>query len=360
MRKKDIDRQLEQLKAQRELLKDAEAQFVERQKQIEEEKRKEEEANRKPYKVFGRDFSVIEPSVVQYYKNRMKMLVVQYKLVGGFNDEGVYIIPKEIKYDLIAMNKAIEDMGDDYYKVTALYMTKHFNFTIKLTMLDDGRARASLYIAEYVGSYAENETMYTFVADFVDVYDADYRVKLRKVFNLYDVEVKNDDLVIPNIAVLLQDLYDIDKYVGGLYDMSAQIYVLRMLKLLESGGEFEEGIIEEYKKLLLDLDEEKFGAKDDPTKRSKNEILKECLDKAIDDKGGLEKLTVDKKKLDDVLADVNKMDTEIGDLKVGGLMEIDLPDKKEEKKPSAAAVPAKKKPAKKPAKKEEKKQEKKK
>lgn len=342
MSKKSINKQLEELKKQAEQLKIAEKEFLKRQEIEAEERRKaeeEEKAKIKPYKVFGRDFSVTDPDAMLYYKNRMRMMRIQYQLVGYVNEEGEYIIPDKIKYDLIEMKKAIDEMGDDYYKVTALFMKKHFNFTIKLTMLEDGMAKATLNIAEYVGDFVDGETIYTFVAEFVDKYDADFRVKLRKVFNLYDVEVKNDDFNVPNLAVLMQDLYDLDQYIGGLYDISAQIYVMRMLKLLEEGGENEKDILEIYRQLLeqaeiTELEETKQGKLDKvkPNKLGQNEKLRELLDKAIDKKGGLEKLTVDKKQLGNVLAEVNKTDKAIGELKVGGILEVSLPDSKPDKK----------------------------
>lgn len=333
MNKKKLDNQIEALKVQAKQLEVAEVEFLERQKKEEEEKRLAEEkalAEAKPYKVFGRDIFVKDRDIVEFYKNRMKVMEVQYRLVGKVNDEGEYVISDEIKYDLVAMKKAIEEMGDDYYKASALYMKKYFNFTIKLTMLDDGRARAVLCIAEYVGKYADDETIYTFVAEFVDVYDADFRVKLRKAFNLFDVEVKNDDFNVPSLAVLMQDLYDIDQYVGGLYDLSSQIYVIRMLKVLESGGEVEQEILERYKQLVSQLEEEE--SLDDPFKPKRdreNSKLKELLDKAIDEKGGLESLDVDKEQLKKVVGEVNQTEEAIGNIKIGGMLEIDLPNKKE-------------------------------
>ena len=203
-----------------------------------------------PYNVFGRDFSVTTPKMVEYYKDRMRMMALKYKLVGRVDDNGLYVITRDIRLDLINMKKGIEEQGDDYYKASALYMKKYFNFSIKLTMTDEGKAKASLYLIEFVGENTDEQYIYSHIADFVDDFNDEFRIKLRRAFNLYDVEVKNDDFNIPNLAVMMQDLFDIDMYIGGLYDMASQIYVIRMLKLLEGGGAAEKQILAKYRELV--------------------------------------------------------------------------------------------------------------
>lgn len=338
MSKKNLDKQIALLKEQSAEV-DKQAEILAKQKEEEEKQGKVEIVEEVvPYNVFGRDFSVNSPNIVEFYKHRMKMMVVQYKLVGKVDDEGRYRISKDIKYDLIAMKKEIEEMGDDYYKVSTLYMKKYFNFTIKLTMLEDGKVKASLSLAEYVGKSVDGEVIYTHIADFVDVFDADYRIKLRKVFNLVDADAKNNDFDIPNLAVLMQDLFDMDLYIGGLYDMASQIYVMRMLKILESGGKLERDVIERYKQLVAayeneEEDEQKGAsatmsksrrAQEKEKEKNINEKYKELLDKAIDEAGGLEKLNVDKKQLNSVVGEINKTNDAIEELSVAGIGEINM------------------------------------
>lgn len=315
MGNKNLDKQIEQLRKQSQLV-DKQVEAFEAEQKAKAEAEEEKKKQIPPYKVFGRDFSVTNPAYIEFYNDRLEMMVVQYKLVGRVNPQKQYIIPEKIKMDLVAMQKEIEEMGEDYYKVTALYMKKHFNFTIKLQMLEDKKAKASLFIAEYVGEYIDQNTLYTHIADFVDVYDDDYRIKLRKAFNLVDANAKNDDFNIPELAVLMQDLFDIDLYIGGLYDMASQIYVMRMLKLLEGGGEIELEVIKRYQKLLAKLEKGEFSPRDINTKH------KELLDKAIDAIGGFDKLNIDKKQLLAILAEINKTNDAIKGLSVGGILEI--------------------------------------
>lgn len=351
---KKLDRQIAELKKASEELdkKVAEAKLNEENS----EKVKEEVAPPpKPYVVFGRGFTATQPNIIEYYQNRLEMMVFRYKLVGRFDLDGQYSIPKEVKYELIQMQKSIEEMGSDYYKVSALYMKKYFNFTIKLTMLDDGKAKASLSIAEYAGLNVDGETIYTHIGDFIDDYDENYRIKLRRVFNLVDADAKNDDFKIPTLAVLMQDLIDTDLYIGELYDMASQIYVIRMLKLLAKGGEVEKQIIERYKELLSEMKDEpeeengkdKFKIK---PKKLINERYKELLDKSIDEKGGLEKLKIDKKEFADCVDELNKTDKAIGELTTTGAGVLDIEEiksiatKKEGDKGSSSSSSPEKKP----------------
>ena len=214
-----------------------------------------------PYKVFGRDFSLTDPDYIRYYKIRMKIMAVRYQLLGRVNNNGVYQIPAVIKQELVSMFKEIEDMDHDWYRASAVYMKKYYFFHVKLTMLENNMAKASLYLSEFVDDFLEDEYIVSHIADFVDVYDDEFRIKVRQAFNLVDVAVPMSDMQVPNIAVVVQDAIDIEMLVGGLYDIASQIYVMRMLKLLEGAGEKGQAIIRRYKELIIDKDENDINEK---------------------------------------------------------------------------------------------------
>lgn len=348
-KKKKLDQQIALLKEQNKVVDKIglDKATAEKEQEVKEQERIRIASEENPYKVFGRDFSVTEPKTVEYYKDRMRMMALKYKLVGRVNDNGQYIVKKDIKEDLVSMQKQIDEQGDDYYKVSSTYMKKQFIFDIKLTLQEDGKAKASLYLNEYVGKNTNDEYIYSHIADFVDNFDADFRIKLRKVFNLVDADAKNNDYYIPNLAVMMQDLFDIDMYIGGLFDMASQIYVIRMLKLLESGGEVEKEVVEKYKKMLAEYekegeesekDESLEGEVKDKNKKDKsknrgkkdkedqdkniNTKHKEFLDKAIDSVGGMESLSVDKTEFDKIVGEMNKTDDAIRELTVAGVSEV--------------------------------------
>lgn len=260
-----------------------------------------QEATKVSYKVYGKDFSLQDKDFIDYYKTRMKIMAMRYMLVGRVNNDGVYKIRDEIKYDLIKMYKEISDSGEFFYKANCIYMKKYFYFDIKISLLDNNKAKASLYLSEFVDDFLDEEYITSHIADFVDNYDEHFRVKVRQAFNLFDVAIKNEDTKISNLAVLMQDEYDIGLVVGSLYDLASQIYVLRMLKLLEAqGGEQGQLIIRRYKELIIDKDEA------DIKEKYKNTKYKALLDRAIDEVGGVEKLNVNKDDLKNIVLEINK------------------------------------------------------
>lgn len=287
----------------------------------------------KPYKVFGQDFSLSDPDLIDYYKTRMKMMAIKYRLVGRVDSFGQYKIADPIRYDLVGMEKEIEETSENFYKAIALYMKKHFHFTIKIQQIEDGKAKASLYLSEYVEDFLGLEYIVSHIADFVDVYDADFRVKVRKAFHLVDVNTKIDDFAVPNLAVVMQDAFDLELVVGGLYDMASQIFVMRLLKALEESGDAGVKVLAKYRELLK-------GKNIEINEKFRYSSYKALLDRAIDELGGYEKLGLDPKVIKSIVKDINGTVKAIDNVsgKVG-VLEADIPNKKpkEEKKSSSGA-----------------------
>ena len=275
------------------------------------------------YKVYGQDITLSDGDIIDYYRTRMKIMVMRFMLVGRIDDNGNYNIKDEIKYDLIRMNKEISDSGEDFYKAEARYISKIFYFNIKIELIGNQQARASLYLSEFVDDFLEDEYIVSHIADYTDTYDEQFRIKVRQAFNLHDAAIKNDEFKMPALAVLMSDEYDINEYIGGLYDLASQIYVMRMLKLLEESDDpncLE--IIKRYKELIVDKDE------NDANEKYKFTKFKALLDRAIDEKGGLEKLNVNKDALKNIVNEVNKSVKAIdGVQKRAGAVEVLKTDK---------------------------------
>ncbi len=274
------------------------------------------------YKVFGSDIELEDKDVINYYKTRMKIMVMRFLLVGRIDDKGVYNIKDEIKYDLIRINKEISDSGEDFYKASSKLISKIFHFNVKITKLDDGKAKASLYLSEFVDDFLEERFIVSHIADFIDDYDENFRTKVREVYNLLDVAVTNDELAIPNLAVLVNEEYEVNEYIGELYDIASQIYIMRMLKLLEASSDSVcHEIVKQYKQLILDKNEE-------GQEKFKYTSHKALLDRAIDQNGGIENLNVDKAELKSIIQEINKSVMAIDDAqKQITVEEVMKPDK---------------------------------
>ena len=295
----------------------------------------------KPLKVYGSEYETSDEEEISYYKTMLRMLSIKCGLVGRFTRTGKYIIPDEIKTDLVKINKEISDSGENFYKANTQYMRKNFFFVVRMEMIDDVKAKASLYLQEEADNVFAGQYLTSHIADFVDDYNEYFRINVRKVFNLLDVAIINEDYRVPNLAVLLQDYIDLELFVAGLYDTACQIYLLKMLKLLEEeGGEEGLEILKRYKELIAHLEIEKMSGK------YKYTNYKNMLDKAILEKGGLQKLPVAQNKVKEIVKEMNKSVKSIEDLKLKpGAIEVMKPkdnEKKETQQPQSKPSKAKK------------------
>lgn len=295
----------------------------------------------KPLKVYGSEYETSDEDEISYYKTMFRMLSIKCGLVGRFTRTGKYIIPDEIKTDLVKINKEISDSGENFYKANTQYMRKNFFFVVRMEMIDDVKAKASLYLQEEADNVFAGQHLTSHIADFVDDYNEYFRINVRKVFNLLDVAIINEDYRVPNLAVLLQDYIDLELFVAGLYDTACQIYLLKMLKLLEEeGGEEGLEILKRYKELIAHLEIEKMSGK------YKYTNYKNMLDKAILEKGGLQKLPVAQNKVKEIVKEMNKSVKSIEDLKLKpGAIEVMKPkdnEKKETQQPQSKPSKAKK------------------
>lgn len=294
----------------------------------------------KPLKVYGSEYETSDEDEISYYKTMFRMLSIKCGLVGRFTRTGKYIIPDEIKTDLVKINKEISDSGENFYKANTQYMRKNFFFVVRMEMIDDVKAKASLYLQEEADNVFAGQYLTSHIADFVDDYNEYFRINVRKVFNLLDVAIINEDYRVPNLAVLLQDYIDLELFVAGLYDTACQIYLLKMLKLLEEeGGEEGLEILKRYKELIAHLEIEKMSGK------YKYTNYKNMLDKAILEKGGLKKLPVAQNKVKEIVKEMNKSVKSIEDLKLKpGAIEVMKP--KDVKKETQDSQPKSSKPKK--------------
>ena len=297
----------------------------------------------KPLKIYGSDYETSDEDEISYYKNMFHMLSIKCGLVGRFTRTGKYIVPDDIKTDLIRMNKEISDSGENYYKANTQYMKKNFFFTIKMEMIDDKKAKASLYLQEEADGVFSGQYLTSHIADFVEEYSEYFRINVRKVFNLLDVALINEDFRIPALALLMQDYIDLELFIAGLYDTACQMYLLKMLKLLEEeGGEEGLEILKRYKELIAHLE---LGQGEGKSKY-KYANYKNMLDKAILEKGGLSKLNLPQDKVKNIVKEMNKSVKSIEDLKLKpAAVEVMKPkdnEKKETQQPQSKPSKAKK------------------
>lgn len=256
----------------------------------------EETKEEKKYTFFGQEISLAEKENIVFQQNSAKMLCSLFMLIGRFDENGKYTITDDVKRDLVRMPKEIRLVEENLYTAHSVFMKEDFEFKIVITEIDQSKVRATLYLEEDVGEAVEGGVIATRIADFVDEKNENFRIKVRKVFNLLDLGMPVDEMNVTNISVILQRDLDLDLVAGDLYDIASQIYLMRMLKLLEKTEKGRE-VIREYKNYVQ--------AREVSYKRM-NAYHKTLLDRAINNIGGTEKLDTPKEETSKAIADMNK------------------------------------------------------
>ena len=296
-----------------------------------EEKKTEEKPVDNRYKVYGENIYVADKEIIEYYQISAKLLCFANLLVGRFDDKGNYIIAKEIKRDLVAMDKEVSEDGATFFKATNLYMKKNFYYYISLSKTAEGKGKASLYLYEYVGDYLEKDFISSHIADFVDELDSSFKDKVRHSFNLVDVDIPNDDRITPSLAVLMQKMLDEQLRSAEILEMACQVYFIRSIKNLEKSAQGRK-IVEKFKEEL---------AKISKGKQLSFMKQKAILDRIVNSFGGYEILDIDQKTQQELMQELTKTFNETVSRKA--IIEAVTTDKKEEKK--AGGKSSSKKPA---------------
>ena len=270
----------------------------------------EEKKETKTFKLFSSDEVFSDPVVIDYLKICLREFCDANHLVGKFRDDGKYYLQNDIKKDLVQMEKEIALVEEGVFYASNSYMNKNFNFKIVVEKLAENKARAILYLIEDYLDGQQRGQFSTFVASFEEVVNGDFNIKVKTAFNLVESAGDLHETDIPQIAMLLHGQKENGIFLDELIELGSQIYVLRMLELLEKAGEKGQEILTDFKEAQKKMEEEESKEeKSDQKKKSKKDIvidmsvnkkytkLRKILDQSIQKHGGYEKLPIKKEDL---------------------------------------------------------------
>lgn len=270
----------------------------------------EEKKETKTFKLFSSDEVFSDPVVIDYLKICLREFCDANHLVGKFRDDGKYYLQNDIKKDLVQMEKEIALVEEGVFYASNSYMNKNFNFKIVVEKLAENKARAILYLIEDYLDGQQRGQFSTFVASFEEVINGDFNIKVKTAFNLVDSAGDLHEADIPQVAILLHGQKENGIFLDELIELGSQIYVLRMLELLEKVGEKGQEILTDFKEAQKKMEEEESKEeKSDQKKKSKKDIvidmsvnkkytkLRKILDQSIQKHGGYEKLPIKKEDL---------------------------------------------------------------
>ncbi|MBE7075564.1 MAG: hypothetical protein E7375_00650 [Clostridiales bacterium] len=195
------------------------------------------------------------------------------KLLGDFDAEGNYKIDdKKIIEQLHIVPKKFDNKeGDVVYMHTKLE-TFLLNYKIVFE-ISTSFCNAYLYLIEIEQGVEEDIKHVTLLDSVLDTYSPKFKEEVYKLWKVYleeDIYDKNDYLL--NLLKSQEEKYQFNK---ELFEILSQLYMVRMLKVLDSCGELGEKIKAEYKQTI-----ERLGLKD-PSVLQDNSRLKQVLDSII-------------------------------------------------------------------------------
>lgn len=263
------------------------------------------------FKLFSRDEVITDPTIIDYYKISLREFIDKNKLVGKFDDNGKYYLLDEIKQDLVDMEKEIAEFGEGVFYASNSYMDKTFNFVVEIERLDNNKGEATLYLLEDYLFRGQRGTFKSFIASYQTDFDSFFNAKVKEVFNLVDSVRGVLEVDVPQLAILMQGQKDNGIFLDELIELGSQIYVLRMLEMLEKAGGKGQVILETFKKLQEQFEQQQGEPIENKEKKGKFKnnfdyqfkvnkrftFMRALLDQVIEENGGFDKLPLNKEEV---------------------------------------------------------------
>lgn len=228
------------------------------------------------------EINVPDEYIDRYRKFKQQEAVLEGLLLGNFVD-GEYVVPDEIKRNLVLRQKIVTEWIDNGVRADLLVEGVSYHMELEIQSFDENQDIAYLYLVEKY----EDQPLKTYIADYIseksDLFRDEAMIALHIVIEGDETDKHEDDELLRRIIELKRKNSADRRFVVEMY---SELYVLRMLKLLASCGDIGKKILEEYSEAI-----KKFGypGKVVPELYIK---LRRILDTCIKNNGGIEAIVV--------------------------------------------------------------------
>ena len=281
-----------------------------------------------------------EPAVdVEKVKNEyLKVFYYQTKikdgLLGTFSADGKYKITNDqILQDLVNIPKKFEEKDGDNYYSSAKVGNHVLNFKVVLD-ISESYCNAHLSLIEVEHGLEEDIKHVTELGDIVEPYSPKFKENVYKAWNIHlqEEEYEKNDFIYSYMHSQTEDY----NFSIELTEVLSQLYLAKLLKLLEGCGELGAKIKALYMELIEKL------AQKDPSIRLDNTRMKNILDRLMLSHKAFEMLLANK----DAAAALAGYSGPLSRVLVrDGVVHVEKKEVKKEEKPAEkkADAPAKKK-----------------
>lgn len=209
----------------------------------------------------------------EYFRIESYLTKLRNGLLGTFSANGKYKISDEkILQELLVLPKKFGEKEDNIVYASSILGSHVLNFKIELN-LDPSYCSATLFLIEIEHKFDEDIKHITELGNTVEPYSPLFKENVYKLWKVYidQEEYEKNDFLHTYLSLQQHD-YDFSK---ELIEILSQLYLVRMLKLLDSMGELGEKIKLDYKMLVEKM------LQNDPSITQDNTRFKAILDSVI-------------------------------------------------------------------------------
>ena len=233
---------------------------------------------------------VSDKTIQDYEEFVLKERILSQGLVGDIVN-GEYVISDELKHLFVINKKLLIKRENDFLIAKMDRLGKTFKFRLVFEDFDKDSMVAEFYIIEELNG----ETIETFVANFIDTKNYEFKQKARESFNILleeDQYIKEDD----------EDFAALDNVIGRnksaksderifVLETYSELYIIDMLNALAAGGALSKKVLEEYK---AEVKKQGLLRPNVPHVYMK---LKDILDQVVEQNGGIKVLAEENKEV---------------------------------------------------------------
>lgn len=194
-------------------------------------------------------------------------------LLGEFSADGKYSLTDgDFMQDLVSMPKVLQERDGNVVRAYTKFKGINLNFKVELD-ISESYCSAEIFLVEIEHQPDEDIKHLTSLGNFVEMYSPSFKDNVYKAWNinLQETPLDKDDVVFKT----LKELEGERNFSKELVEILSQLYVVRMLKLLDNCGTLGLKIQGDYRALVEEL------LRKDPSLAQDHTRLKQLLDRMI-------------------------------------------------------------------------------
>lgn len=219
----------------------------------------------------------LDPKLERLKKEFLEVSLFQTKrenlLLGEYDSKGKYALTDDVlMQDLVSMPKVLQERVDNVVYAYTKYKGYNLNFRINLD-ISESYCSAEMFLIEIEHGFEEDIKHLTSLGNLVEMYSPSFKENVYKTWNinLQETPLDKNDAVFKSLKEMEGEL----NFSKELIEILSQLYIVRLLKLLDKCGTLGLKVQGDYRALVEEL------IRKDPSLAQDHTRLKQILDQMI-------------------------------------------------------------------------------